>query len=391
MVRLRFTILFSLLAACSGGDNPKDAGVDQSFADLPVVKKDLGKVDKSKTGDLNPSTIPTIKSISPDSGFADQETAVNIIGENFDQKTLAVYIDGQVYHGTVQVTPTSAQFTMPKNPYGPPYTPYTVTVQVISQNVMSNLVKFRYILAAKASSNFHGVITTTSLTDAITYIATKPIEGKVTFSNLDAGVAGNPDAEFGYGPVGTDPSNATTKGWHWTPATFDRTESGYSFYSIVMHFPTAGDFDMAYRFSVDGGQYWIFADTNDTDFAYSTAQAAKLTVKPPPYARYCLGTEDCAAYGGYPVCDTSNKICVECLAAGDCTGNTTAFGPNCDSKTKTCTCASNDDCASNPHGAVCNPPADPRATKYCGCTEDTNCTGIKTCKALVQDGATVCF
>jgi hypothetical protein len=391
MYRLRWTLMCSLLAACSGGDNPKDAGVDQTFADLPVVKKDLGKKDQNKSGDLDPGTIPAIKSISPDSGFADQETAVNIIGENFDQKTLAVYIDGQVYHGTVQVTPTSAQFTMPKNPYGPPYTPYTVTVQVISRNVMSNLVKFRYILAAKASAKFHGVIITKSLLDPVTYIKSKAIEGKVIFQNLDAGVAGNPDAEFGYGPVGSDPSNATTKGWHWVPANFDRTESGYSIYSIVMRFPTTGDFDMAYRFSVDGGQYWIFADTDDTDFAYSTSQAAKLKVNAPPHARYCLEGEDCAGYGGFPVCDTPSTTCVECLASGDCTGNSTSFGPNCDTKTKTCTCGSNDDCASNPHGAVCNPAAEPRVTKYCGCTEDTNCTGIKTCKAMAENGATSCF
>ena len=89
--------------------------------------------------------------------------------------------------------------------------------------------------------------------------------------------------EAGYGPRQTDPDGNRSWNWvrgagtpNWNGA--ERGEPNNDEYVAQLTLPTTGEYDMAVRFSVDGGQNWLYCDTGDgsTD-GYSTADAARLT------------------------------------------------------------------------------------------------------------------
>jgi hypothetical protein len=378
MLHVRLTALVLALAAtlpgCNGNDSPKDAAVE-AMADLPG--KELTKADLP--GPDGPAIVPKIKSILPSSGFADKQTPVTIVGENF-MAGMAVYIDGEPLHGAITVpSSATASFLMPRHPEVGDPTPYAVYVRVLVNNRTSNEVKFRYILPTPMTDGFRGVIITKSV-EAMRYIASPVIEGKVKDDTGGSGV----EAEVGYGPVGSDAS--TDNSWRWLPVPFSRSEAGYSIYGGSVRFPAEGNFDLAFRFSKDGGLHWIFADLDDSDLTYNPAQAAKLKVTvPPPF--YCLENADCAPYPVRAVCNVPQKTCVECLTENDCTANAYSFGPKCEAAKGICYCTDDGECAKNPNGALCN--GKPKG--YCGCKDEKNCLAPKTCvESPPKSGIMVC-
>ena len=375
MMHPRWFVLCLALAAeltgCSDDSQKvKDAAVDRA-PDLST--KEAGPPDRSKVDALK--IVPKIKSIIPDSGFADKSTPVTLIGENFKQG-MTVYLEGEPFHGTVTVASSAtATFTMPPNPYGPPYNPFTMTVGVRVSDVPSNLVKFRYLLATPMTQSLHGVILTAKV-EAMRNLASPVIEGKLVAAPSDLGSTF--EGEVGYGPVGSNAS--TDEKWRWFSVPFARKDGEYSVFGGSVRFPLEGDFDLAFRFSVDGGQYWIFADKDDADLSYSTAQAAKLKVSvPPPF--YCDVSEDCAPYPIRTTCNVPKQTCVECLADADCSGNPSSFGPKCDAGQNMCFCTEDAECGKNPNGALCNN----KPKGYCGCETEKNCLAPKTCVETPPD------
>ncbi len=106
--------------------------------------------------------------------------------------------------------------------------------------------------------------------------------GRTPGDGRGAGITG----QVGFGVVGSDP--ATSMGWTWSDATYNTDVEGAQpgdkandEYQAQLSAP-AGSYDVAYRFSADGGSTWRYCDTDGTDNGYSAAAAAKLEVGPPP-------------------------------------------------------------------------------------------------------------
>ena len=100
-------------------------------------------------------------------------------------------------------------------------------------------------------------------------------------------------AEVGYGPRGSDPS--THPDWQWRAAlpnpgwnAQERNEPGNDEYYADLVIETPGEYDLAYRFTVDDEAGWLYCDRNNgsTD-GYSVDQALQLTITAPPFPDYC--------------------------------------------------------------------------------------------------------
>ncbi len=106
--------------------------------------------------------------------------------------------------------------------------------------------------------------------------------GRTPGDGRGAGITG----QVGFGAVGSDP--AAAMGWMWADATYNTDVDGAQpgdksndEYQAQLSAP-AGGYDVAYRFSADGGASWRYCDTDGSDNGYSPAAAAKLEVGPPP-------------------------------------------------------------------------------------------------------------
>jgi len=168
-------------------------------------------------------------------------------------------------------------------------------------------------------------------------------------------------AQAGWGPDGSDPSVDAT-GWVLvnaipTDGYSDVAEPDLDQYEAVLVAPdTPGSYDIAFRFSVDGGASWTFCDLDagtgqdGSEDGYQTAAAGELTVDPldpcdpnpctEPPADACTGNVlstyatvgDCTADGqefscGYALTDIDCAALGGACDAGACTGLAAAPGP----------------------------------------------------------------
>ncbi|MFH1690791.1 MAG: fibronectin type III domain-containing protein [Candidatus Eisenbacteria bacterium] len=92
-------------------------------------------------------------------------------------------------------------------------------------------------------------------------------------------------AQIGRGPDGTYPMDSAS-GWNWATATYGGDAAGDSmdvYYGTIAG-GGVGVYDYAFRFSIDGGTHWIYADLDGTDMGgggfnyYDTSQAGDLVV-----------------------------------------------------------------------------------------------------------------
>ncbi len=384
-------LVLSLSVALVGckKDDPvaPDAGVDRGAGE-GLKSEGVKKPDGKPAGDLPPTKKVKIAQILPSSGFADSTTLVTLIGENFSSG-MSAFIDGQPVGTPVNVaSAASASFTMPKNPYGPPYDqPAKVSVGVMVGSTFSNTVDFWYTLVAPMTADFKGVIVTAK-SDCYRDFPSDPIQGKVSLTlGADAGAAPTLKAEVGYGKEGSDPTKDST--WRWFPATFKQKDGAYDVYEGTLTVPLAQTYDVAYRFSKKDG-YWVYADTDESNLAYEPAKAAKLTATNAP-AGFCMTNQDCVVNKYEVTCKvnpTDKKLnkCVECLTNTDCTGYAKALGPTCTKEL--CGCSADSDCTTpkpNANGAKCITQGG-----YCGCTGDTNCVAPAKCYQDQNTGMTTC-
>lgn len=96
-------------------------------------------------------------------------------------------------------------------------------------------------------------------------------------------------AEAGIGPDGSDPTTSLT-GWTFTAGTYNADLSNDDEYKASLTVPsTVGSYDIAWRFSADGGLSWIYVDQHSscgtglsgyTD-GYSASNSTPLTVTSP--------------------------------------------------------------------------------------------------------------
>jgi hypothetical protein len=378
------TLLLSAVAVLAIGgcknDEKSDAGADKSGLTDALP-------DQKKKGDIKPDLPtkpkPKISQILPNNGFSTGNYVVTLVGENFAAGA-AVYLDGQPQALAVNVaSAASLSFTMPANPYDSSK-PGKVSVGVMVNSQFSNQVDFRYTVSAPMTENIKGSVLTAT-TACFRDFASDPILGRVLSQVAsDAGVTPTLSAEVGFGTVGTDPSKASA--WKWVPATFSKKDGLYDTFTGTVTVPLSITYDIAYRFSTDGGKTWVYADTDETDLKYDTAKAAKLTATDPPLL-YCLSNTDCNPRYPYEIickvdADKTKNVCVECLLDADCTGYAKALGPKCGTKNQ-CGCSADSDCTKpNPNGAKC--------LGWCGCESDNNCVSPAKCYEDKTRGITIC-
>jgi hypothetical protein len=403
----------------------KDAAVDFKLTD-GIAKEKKTSAD-TRHGDAK-STKVTITKIIPDNGFADggksgKGTSVVITGTGFVQGNTTVYGDGGnafILQGSVNGS--SLTVTIPKNPYDT--TKPTIIQISLSANgiTSSNQVNFQYTVSQAMDSTYEGSITTASTTSYALF-KSGLIYGQVYLSgttDTTTGDSGKITAQVGVGTTGTNPSKDS--GWSWSTASFSAdstTDSNYDIYAGKVKASSTGTFDVAYRFSKDGGKTFIYADTDETDLAYDTSKAGSLTASTAPDG-YCVEDADCSGNLYEVYCDTSANECYECTSDTDCANNPTAGGPTCSSKA--CLCSSEADCAKNANGTHCSGVASydggsasgsgrcyictsddhckssssghictagSSKIPYCGCAADTDCPKGKKCQSSSQ--TPVCY
>ncbi|MCA9557179.1 MAG: lamin tail domain-containing protein [Myxococcales bacterium] len=131
-------------------------------------------------------------------------------------------------------------------------------------------------------------------------------EAGLTDLTSDIDFVNNLRVEAGYGPAGSNPDGSFD--WFWSLASgvvpWDDAAAGavgQDEYEAVINVPfQAGDYDVAYRVSLDAGNTWTYCDGDGAANGYDAAQAGNLSVEadpcqpnpcfdPPP--SYCDGNE----------------------------------------------------------------------------------------------------
>ena len=89
-------------------------------------------------------------------------------------------------------------------------------------------------------------------------------------------------AQLGFGPRGSFPWEG---GWSWTDASYAGDyNSIYDKYRGTLFVTNPGEYDFAFRFSIDNGNTWVYADLNGNDLGagggdgYSLSRAGHMTV-----------------------------------------------------------------------------------------------------------------
>lgn len=96
-----------------------------------------------------------------------------------------------------------------------------------------------------------------------------------------AGQGANVVGQFGVGPRGTTPNDTS---WTWFNAGYLDDVSGFDRFYGSVRVDSSGEFDVAFRGSIDGGVTWVYADLDGNNLAgggvneYTTAQAARLII-----------------------------------------------------------------------------------------------------------------
>jgi hypothetical protein len=371
-----------MLAACSDDDNDKPDGgtIDAKTVD---GTPDTTSVD-APIPDADTSKKPVITAIIPADGFADGGTKgyipVVMTGKNFAAGA-RVYIDGG-YHiiMTVNVSSqASVNFSMPKNPYGNAkdgYKPYKADISMMSNGMISDIVKFQYTAAKDMDAKLKGVVVS-STNSSYSGFWSRDIEGKVFVEGVtDTATAdtGKIKAYVGFGTTGTDPTKDS--GWRWSEAKYSKDDGTYDVYTAKIKLPSEKSYDIAYRFSTDMGQNYIYADADETDLKYDSTKAATITATKAPDL-YCQENADCLTASAFmftcklDASDDTKHKCVGCLADKDCVAPMPSnLGPLCDATKERCYCKADGDCTKNPLGKKCT-------SQHCGCAADSDCpTGL---------------
>ncbi|MBB3841345.1 hypothetical protein FHS57_005373 [Runella defluvii] len=100
-----------------------------------------------------------------------------------------------------------------------------------------------------------------------------------------AGASSQVTAQVGYGPSNTDPRS--TSGWVYTNASFSMQVGNDDEYQATFTAPSvAGSYSYVYRFSLNGGANWTYADTDgagtNSGLSFSVNNMGSMTVTPSP-------------------------------------------------------------------------------------------------------------
>ncbi len=281
------------------------------------------------------------------------------------------------------ISKVSSMFSMPPNPYDTTKA-QKVYVAVAIKGVSSKPVAFQYTLTKAMTADFKGKVATASGACYAEFWS-DPVYGEVYYKGItdtETTASKKLRAQIGYGPSGTDPGSDVT--WKWFDATFkqQRAATGTHVYEGKLKLPLVKTYAVAYRFSYEAtglGPWgeWIYADKDDSDLTYATADEATLTSSAAPTG-FCQVDGDCMLERYKNTCDLSGGAkaarCVECLKAADCKNSKYFKGTQCSTSKKTCYCTASGECKGSLNGEYC-------WTQYgfCGCKGDSDCPKGVTC------------
>ncbi len=160
------------------------------------------------------------------------------------------------------------------------------------------------------------------------------IDGVTNGTGAGQGVTG----QVGYGPAGTDPLSSGA--WTWVNAAYNTDADGpvpgdraNDEYMATLTVSVAGDFDLAYRFSRDGGTTWHACDKDGSTNGWSALQAGLLHVTDTPVQTvdWCVFQHPVAAQNmvaGVASTDLYGRVYVSGVTdgAGQGAGVTAQFG-----------------------------------------------------------------
>lgn len=139
----------------------------------------------------------------------------------------------------------------------------------------------RGIVAGDAWGNLQFPPFTTSAPGATTTVYGQLwVDGRTSLPGVATGVS----AELGIGAAGSDPSSDAT--WRWSSAVFNVDVGNNDEFRAELLAPDAGVFDYAFRYRLEPGGPWSYADRSDegrrgTDDGYQPQHAGRLAVRVP--------------------------------------------------------------------------------------------------------------
>lgn len=220
------------------------------------------------------STGPRVQRVEPAVGSTAGGDDVVIIGSGFDAGAAAYFDDLPAQDLVVSPPGTIACRT-------PPHAPGPVEVKVQNPNTQEDVLAdgFRY-----EQPRVDWAVLKWPLSMLLNAGETSPqVYAQVYEPGVTAGAGCGAalSAQLGYGPTGSDPV-MDPGSWIWTDAACndqcgdcgDNDEFQASF-----QIPSGGQYDYAYRFSLDAGQTWVVADSGGTQDGYQPAEAGKVQVR----------------------------------------------------------------------------------------------------------------
>lgn len=115
-------------------------------------------------------------------------------------------------------------------------------------------------------------------------VPTEVIYGRIYQAGVTEAAGANPQvrAELGYGPLGTDPRSSNA--WVWQAATYNVQVGNDDEYQGTLTASRVGSFSYTFRFSIDEGLSYTYADTDGAGknggLEFSAALLGTLTVSP---------------------------------------------------------------------------------------------------------------
>ncbi len=217
-----------------------------------------------------PGEALTISAVEPAQGSVEGGTEVHIYGTGFASGAVAAF--GATSAETTWVSATELVATTP-----PAAQPGAVDVSVVNPDgtkatlpaafeYVPELPDWAGLVDASAQSVPAGVHTGVLRASVFEPGQTPP-----------RGPSPGLVAQVGFGPDGSDPSDASA-GWTWQDAHWWGQDGPNDVYWGVLSTETPGHYDYAFRFSVDGGATWLYADATGSDDGYAPADAGAFDV-----------------------------------------------------------------------------------------------------------------
>ena len=212
---------------------------------------------------------PVIEFVDPAAGTMEGGTMVSILGQHF-MPGPTVYFGTTLAAAVQFVDSTQVNATTPVHGVGP------VDVRLINTDTQEDTLVNGYVF------ELDGIdwATLDQPTTAVGW-AGQPMAEPLFAEVFEPGITDSPgegaglDAEFGYGPTGTDPS---VDAWTWSQAEYHWDSLNNNVYtSGDVTIDAAGTYGFTFRFAKDPGN-WLYADTDGSQNGFDPAMVGTLEI-----------------------------------------------------------------------------------------------------------------